>query len=84
MTDDAGKVIYKNGKNTFVIDDKMTWSYISTRNAEILSSTKEYTDTLVQNIYQDILGGGEAVIPFQPREDRPVYCSECFAKMKEE
>ena len=21
---------------------------------------------------------------FKPREDRPVYCSECFAKMKEE
>ena len=21
--------------------------------------------------------------PFQPREDRPVYCSECFAKMKQ-
>ena len=20
--------------------------------------------------------------PFQPREDRPVYCSDCFAKMK--
>lgn len=28
--------------------------------------------------------GGEATIPFQPREDRPVYCSECFAKMKED
>ena len=28
--------------------------------------------------------GGEALIPFKPREDRPVYCSECFAKMKEE
>ncbi len=28
--------------------------------------------------------GGEAKIPFQPRDDRPVYCSECFAKMKEE
>ena len=26
--------------------------------------------------------GGEAVIPFRPREDRPVYCSECFAEMK--
>lgn len=25
--------------------------------------------------------GGEA-IPFKPREDRLVYCSECFAKMK--
>ena len=23
-------------------------------------------------------------ISFRPREDRPVYCSECFAKMREE
>ena len=22
--------------------------------------------------------GGEAQVPFQPREDRPVYCSNCF------
>ena len=28
--------------------------------------------------------GGEAKVPFRPREDRAVYCSECFAKMKEE
>ena len=28
--------------------------------------------------------GAEAVVPFQPREDRPVYCSDCFAKMREE
>ena len=28
--------------------------------------------------------GGTARVPFAPREDRPVYCSECFAKMKEE
>ncbi len=27
--------------------------------------------------------GKEAVVPFKPREDRPVYCSECFAEMKE-
>ena len=26
--------------------------------------------------------GGEAKIPFQPTSDRPVYCSECFAKRK--
>ena len=25
--------------------------------------------------------GKEARVPFQPREDRAVYCSECFAKM---
>ena len=28
--------------------------------------------------------GKEAKVPFKPREDRPVYCSECFASMKEE
>ena len=27
--------------------------------------------------------GNEAKVPFRPREDRPVYCSECFAKMGE-
>ena len=27
--------------------------------------------------------GKASKVPFQPREDRPVYCSECFAKMKE-
>lgn len=28
--------------------------------------------------------GKEAKVPFEPKTDRPVYCSECFAKMKEE
>lgn len=28
--------------------------------------------------------GSEAQVPFKPREDRPVYCSDCFAKMREE
>lgn len=27
--------------------------------------------------------GGKAMVPFLPVEDRPVYCSDCFAKMKE-
>ncbi len=26
--------------------------------------------------------GAEAKVPFRPREDRPVYCSDCFAKMR--
>ena len=28
--------------------------------------------------------GQEARVPFKPREDRAVYCSDCFAKMREE
>ena len=28
--------------------------------------------------------GSEAKVPFQPKSDRPVYCSDCFAKMREQ
>ena len=28
--------------------------------------------------------GKEAKVPFQPTEDRPVYCSECYSKIKEQ
>ncbi|MEG2003156.1 MAG: zinc-ribbon domain containing protein [Clostridia bacterium] len=27
--------------------------------------------------------GKEAKVPFQPSDDRPVYCSECYASMKQ-
>jgi CxxC-x17-CxxC domain-containing protein len=26
--------------------------------------------------------GADTQVPFQPRQDRPVYCSDCFAKTK--
>lgn len=26
--------------------------------------------------------GKEAIIPFKPKDDRPVYCSECFANRR--
>lgn len=28
--------------------------------------------------------GKEAKVPFQPSNDRPVYCSECYEQMKQE
>ena len=28
--------------------------------------------------------GGEAKVPFEPKSDRPVYCSECFARIREQ
>ncbi|MBQ2775704.1 MAG: zinc-ribbon domain containing protein [Clostridia bacterium] len=28
--------------------------------------------------------GGVAKVPFKPREDKPVYCSACFEKRKNE
>ncbi|MCL2081223.1 MAG: zinc-ribbon domain containing protein [Oscillospiraceae bacterium] len=27
--------------------------------------------------------GTEAKVPFEPKTDRPVYCSDCFARMRE-
>ena len=27
--------------------------------------------------------GGEAKVPFEPKSDRPVYCSNCFSKIRE-
>lgn len=27
--------------------------------------------------------GGAAKVPFLPKDERPVYCSECFASIKE-
>ncbi|MFC1958217.1 zinc-ribbon domain containing protein [Chloroflexota bacterium] len=27
--------------------------------------------------------GAETTVPFEPREGRPVYCKECYTKMKE-
>jgi len=27
--------------------------------------------------------GGPAKVPFQPNNERPVYCSECYAAMKQ-
>ena len=26
--------------------------------------------------------GNEAMVPFRPRGDRPVYCSDCFGRMR--
>ena len=28
--------------------------------------------------------GKECKVPFKPRDDRPVYCSECFAKKRDQ
>ena len=28
--------------------------------------------------------GRECKVPFQPRDDRPVYCSDCFAKRQDQ
>jgi CxxC-x17-CxxC domain-containing protein len=42
------------------------------------SGTREYHAAVCNSC------GGQAVVPFQPRNDRPVYCSTCFDKVRAE
>ena len=39
-----------------------------------------YSDRAPRQMYTAICAscGNEAQVPFQPREDRPVYCSDCY------
>ena len=41
-------------------------------------ATREMFDATCANC------GKECKVPFKPRDERPVYCSECFASMKAE
>jgi len=42
-----------------------------------------YSDT--RRVYTVVCAdcGQETTVPFEPREGRPVYCKECYAKMKQ-
>jgi CxxC-x17-CxxC domain-containing protein len=40
------------------------------------SGTREYHAAVCNGC------GGQAVVPFAPRNDRPVYCSTCFDRVK--
>lgn len=57
--------LYKNGRNEFIIDDKLTWSYISSAYAYTLDFAQKFTQTEVNRIYSEILGleNGADLIP---------------------
>jgi CxxC-x17-CxxC domain-containing protein len=40
------------------------------------SGTREYHAAVCNGC------GGQAMVPFEPRSDRPVYCSSCFDKVR--
>ncbi|MBQ9747679.1 MAG: zinc-ribbon domain containing protein [Clostridia bacterium] len=48
------------------------------RDAKKNKPTRELFTTVCANC------GKEAKVPFQPNSDRPVYCSDCFAAMKQQ
>jgi CxxC-x17-CxxC domain-containing protein len=41
-------------------------------------------DRRQRQMYQTVCAecGAEAQVPFQPRGDRPVYCSSCYSKLR--
>ena len=54
------------------------------RNARKASMSGGYNgDRAPRQMYAAVCSncGGEARVPFQPRGDKPVYCSDCYAQM---
>ena len=43
-----------------------------------------FNDTATTEIYTTTCAncGAETTVPFIPKNDRPIYCSECFAAMR--
>ena len=46
---------------------------------------KPCRDAKKRTLYSGVCAvcGKEAKVPFEPKENRPVYCSECFAKLNQ-
>ncbi len=54
------------------------------RNSYGDSGGYEYRDRAPRQMYTTTCAscGNEAQVPFQPRDDRPVYCSDCFQSQR--
>ena len=54
---------------------------------ECRSARRRERQNRTEREYYDIVCascGCQAKVPFQPVQDRPVYCNECYAKMRDE
>ena len=56
----------------------------SCRRARSSSREGGYGDRRERQLYPAVCAqcGKDTEVPFQPREDRPVYCNECFAAQR--
>ena len=54
------------------------------RRSSYSDSSYEYRDRSPRQMYTTTCAscGNEAQVPFQPRDDRPVYCSDCFQSQR--
>ncbi len=57
-----------------------------TRKAERYGSSGGYGDRPQRQMFPATCAecGKETEVPFQPREGRPVYCSECYNKVRQD
>ncbi|MFI3325740.1 MAG: zinc-ribbon domain containing protein [Clostridia bacterium] len=72
----AGEQEFYQSKG-FVNEPQRCKSCRANRKASTRTEREQFTATCASC-------GGQATVPFKPREDRPVYCSECFARMRDE
>ena len=57
-----GEAITVPVRNKLVIDDSLTWSYMTSAYTYSLGFTRDYTNTEINKLYQNILGIGDSIL----------------------
>ena len=81
--DCAGEFVFSSGEQTFfsskgLLNDPQRCPSCRAvaKRARTVGGPREFHAAICGNC------GGQAVVPFAPRNDRPVYCSTCFDKVR--
>ena len=79
----------KGGIDYERLKKNLDFQYENGTAAVVVCGTTGENATLSEDEYQELVHaaicancGKPTQVPFLPREDRPVYCSECFAAMQ--
>jgi CxxC-x17-CxxC domain-containing protein len=83
--DCAGEFIFSSGEQTFfsskgLLNDPQRCPACRAvaKRARTVGAPREFHAAICGSC------GGQAMVPFAPRNDRPVYCSTCFDKVRAE
>ena len=64
------------------INDSFMLHFLTEAEKQVLSKRYQHFKVNVPVIVSLMRDQGQAVVPFSPRTDRPVYCSSCFDKVR--
>jgi CxxC-x17-CxxC domain-containing protein len=80
--DCGNEFVFTAGEQEFYAERGFTNAPKSCRECRMAKKNSNRTERV---LYTSVCAacGGEAKIPFEPKEGRSVYCSDCFSKISE-